>query len=124
MENVIFDLLYEFLHKRYAQCTEKDGVEKYQKEWLSGQSKQLWREFCATSIPLEDKYEIIDELIKNIVTEIDRKDKVRCQYCRIDEGLSVTSPIKAENLCRYHRNEYEEKYYDKTRDYVKDYDKR
>lgn len=121
MNNLLFDLLYAFLHKKYSACTEKEGVEKFQKDYLIGISKLLWKEFCTEASLLENKYDMIEVLIKNIITEIDKKDKVRCQYCRIDEGLSITSPIKAENLCRYHRNEYEERYYDKTRDYVKDY---
>lgn len=56
----------------------------------------------------------IQHLITSIAKNIDRSDKLKCQYCRIDEGFLVDSPVVAHNLCKKHRQEYEEQFIDKT----------
>jgi hypothetical protein len=116
LDKLLYDFLVEFLNHKYKSTVH---LGEDQKEYLLGNYIELWEEFCNDLQHIEGKYSIIESLIKNTIKEIYRRDKIRCQYCRIDEGLSVTSPVKAENLCRYHRNEYEEKFYDKTKDYVK-----
>lgn len=73
-----------------------------------------WKKFVAQTKSLEGPYEEIRYIMRNIVSEIHRKDRLHCQYCRIEEGLLVKSPVEPHNLCKVHRQEYETRMEDRT----------
>lgn len=60
------------------------------------------------------KKEEVRFLMRNIVAEIHRRDRLKCQYCRIDAGLFVQSPVEPHNLCKLHRQDYETQFEDRT----------
>lgn len=102
-DRIIYELLYDYILKEVTD-----------KEILYENPHMVWQMFWEDSEHLEGKYKEIYFLIQNIIKEIDRKDKLKCQFCRVDEGLFVDPPVKAENLCKKHRQEYEEQYIDRT----------
>jgi hypothetical protein len=103
-DRILYELLYNYLEK---------DVPLKQEEILAD-PVLTWHYFYEASKKLFGKYSEIRFLIQNIIKEIDRKDKLKCQYCRIDEGLLVEPPVKAENLCKKHRQEFEEQFIDRT----------
>lgn len=106
-DRVIYFLLYQFI----VECVQEgDDI-----EWIRDNPSDTWESFWVESSKLKGRYEEIKHLIVAIAKEIDRKDKLKCQYCRIDEGFLVEPPVKAEDLCKKHRQEYEEQYVDRTK---------
>lgn len=105
-DRIIYELLYDFIYKSIADGQKISDVIR--------DPTITWESFWVDSSLLDGKYTEIYFLIANIAKEIDRKDKMKCQFCRIDEGLLTSSPVKAEDLCKKHRQEYEEQYIDRT----------
>ena len=105
-DRIIYELLYQFI----VDCI-RDGDDP---ETFIDDPGHIWECFWVESSKLTGRYAEIKHLIRSIAKEIDRKDKLRCQYCRIDEGFLVEPPVKAEELCKKHRQEYEEQYVDRT----------
>lgn len=105
-DRIVYELLYEFIKNgiNNAEFTSDIGLDD---------PELIWTGFTASKF-LRENFGEIKHMIRSITKEIDRKDKLKCQYCRIDEGLLVEPPVKAEELCKKHRQEYEEQYVDRT----------
>ena len=105
-DRVIYELLYQYL----KECYEEDP------DTIHGNisPQDIWESFWLESSRLDGRYKEIRYLIVSIVREIDRRDKLKCQYCRIDDGLFVEPPVVPHDLCKKHRQEYEEQYEDRT----------
>lgn len=106
-DRIIYHLLYQFLRELWKKFGDTEEFEK-------ATPKLIWEGFLNESLTLEGRYSEIEYLIAGMIRDIQRKDRLNCQFCRIDEGLFVTPPVKAENLCKRHRQEYEEQYIDRT----------
>lgn len=105
-DRVLYELLYQYIRECIAEDWTIDEV--------INAPKTIWEMFWVDSSNLKGRYSEIWHLIGAIAKDVDRKDRMHCQYCRIDEGLFVESPVQAENLCKRHRQEYEEQYIDRT----------
>lgn len=106
-DRVLYELLYQFI----SDCIKKEGDTP---EVIGANAKDIWECFWVESSRLKGRYEEIEHLIKSIAKEIDRKDKLKCQYCRVDAGFFVKSPVEPHNLCKLHQQEYEVQYVDRT----------
>lgn len=105
-DRIVYELLYQFMLDEFLNHGEKhESVVEF--------PELMWDRFVESGFLYENMGEI-KHLIRSIAKEIDRKDKLKCQYCRIDEGFLVEPPVKAEELCKKHRQEYEEQYVDRT----------
>lgn len=105
-DRLIYELLYEFMKNGIGDsefCLDITAEDPY----------YVWDAFVKSKF-LADNFGEVVHLVRSIAKDINRKEKLKCQYCRIDEGFSVESPIKFEDLCKKHRQEYEEKYVDRT----------
>jgi len=105
-DKILYELLYEYLRKGLSNFSFNVDMVKVEPE-------MIWDLFTS-SIFLREHFGEVKHLMRSIVKEIDRKDKLKCQYCRIDEGFFVDSPLRAEELCKKHLQEYEERYVDRT----------
>lgn len=103
-DRLIYRLLYAFIEK----LSVSDQINVLENP------AGAWKNFVAETKDLDGQYEEIRYLIRNIVSEIHRKDRIHCQYCRIDEGLLVKPPVEPHNLCKIHRQEYETRMDDRT----------
>jgi len=101
-----------------------DLLKTYTTQFLDGDIKRLqlvmkypeevWRGFCEASSDCTGDFFEIAHYIRNVAKDYDRKQKIRCQFCRIDEGFEVDTPVKAELLCKAHRQDYELNFTDLT----------
>lgn len=105
-DRVLYELLYQFI----SDCI-KEGATP---DEIISRPKDIWEDFWIESSQLEFRYEEIEHLIKSIVRDLDRKDKLKCQYCRVDAGFFVKTPVQPHNLCKTHLQEYEVNYIDRT----------
>ncbi len=108
-DKLVYELLYQYISNLYDAKNTDQEFDDIINNW-----EDLWMCFCQESLQFEGLYAEIKHLINSIAKEIEVRDKIVCQYCRIDHGLYVQSPVKSENLCKKHRQEYEEQYIDKT----------
>jgi hypothetical protein len=106
MSKIIYDILFQYVSSQILEgnLTLDDALTN---------QKKIWDSFLLSSVFKKNFCEI-QHLIMSIAKEIDRKEKLKCQYCRIDEGFLVEPPVKAQDLCKKHRQEYEEQYIDRT----------
>ncbi len=105
-DRVLYELLYQFI----SDCIKEGDTP----EMISANPKDIWECFWVESSHLRGRYEEIEHLIKSIAKEIDRRDKLKCQYCRVDAGLFVKSPVEPHKLCKSHLQDYEVDYKDRT----------
>ena len=77
--------------------------------------QDAWVQFCDRSSFLDGEYASIEFEITNIIKDLINNERVACQYCRLDNGLSVQPPLRAENLCKRHLQIYEENYIDRVK---------
>lgn len=105
-DRVLYELLYEFIHECIIDGETTDEIMRIPKD--------VWENFWVDSSQLTGRYEEIEHLIRSIAKEIDRKDKLKCQYCRVDAGFFVKPPVEPHNLCKTHLQEYEIQYIDRT----------
>lgn len=103
-------ILYELLYNFVMQEMDNHGLEA---KFISDDPETLWKNFVKSKFILENFGEI-RHLIVSIAKDIDRKDKLKCQFCRIEEGLYAPSPVVYHHLCKKHRQEFDENYIDKT----------
>lgn len=103
-DKLIFELLYNFISKLNIE----DQIR------LLDNQRPFLKDFFDEAIEMKGHYEEIGYLMRNIVVEIHRKDRMKCQYCRIDAGLFVQSPVEPHNLCKLHRQDYETQFEDRT----------
>ena len=106
---IIYELLQNFISKIL-----KNADNDLQIEAMAKNPRYIWQLFYDESKTLEDDYSEIEFLIRNIFKEIRRKEKVKCKFCRVDEGFSVAPPVVPHELCKKHRQEYEESFVDRT----------
>lgn len=105
-DRILYELLYQFIVDYFKENNDL--------EFIKSSPEDIWECFWVESSGLDKRYTEIRHLITSIAKEIERKDKLKCQYCRIDEGFLVEPPIEAHNLCKRHLQEFEEKYEDRT----------
>ena len=84
-------------------------------ETLLDDPKEAWVDFCDKSSYLDGEYVSIEFEIINLIKDLINNEKVACQYCRLDNGLSVQPPLRAEYLCKRHLQSYEENYIDRVK---------
>ncbi|CAB4166292.1 hypothetical protein UFOVP844_21 [uncultured Caudovirales phage] len=103
----ILDLLHQYLTTFLDKDIQRlDAVLKYPEE--------VWNGFCEASKDCQGDYFEIAHLIRNMAKDYDRRQRIKCQFCRIDSGFDVESPVRAELLCKMHRQDYELNFNDLT----------
>lgn len=115
-DKLLYDLLYNFIGKKVNETSVDSAEYEAKKLYMLKHPNEVWLSFSNYINKSEWKGECeeILFLIMNIIKEIDRKDKLKCQYCRIDAGLFVQSPVEPHHLCKIHRQDYEVLYDDRT----------
>ncbi len=76
--------------------------------------EEVWKAFGEVTMDCNGEYFAIANFIRNVAKDYDRKQRIKCQFCRIDEGFEVETPVKAELLCKPHRQEFELNFNDLT----------
>jgi len=76
--------------------------------------EEVWKSFCESNKECQDEYFAIANFIRNVAKDYDRKQRIKCQFCRIEEGFEVETPVRAELLCKPHRQDFELNFTDLT----------
>jgi len=76
--------------------------------------EEVWNSFCDVTNNCKGNYFEIAHFIRNTAKDYDRRQRIKCQFCRIEAGFDVESPVRAEILCKMHRQDYEINFNDLT----------
>lgn len=105
-DRLLYDLLFSYIDKGLKNHS-------FTLDLALVEPEMIWDLFTS-SMFLKDNLKEIQHLVTSIAKELDRKERLTCQYCRIEEGFFVEPPVVSEDLCKRHRQEYEERYVDRT----------